>query len=135
MNTELAMSLVGIGAASISSFLTWLFGRKKEKADIDQTVINGMKESLAFYEKLSDDTKKRLDEVLKEKEDLRERMDLQSKEIQDLKNQVLKLSVSICYNLTCELRSYSKEKREEIHEELLGALNQDGFKESEDEKD
>lgn len=110
MEQEIIMAFVGTGSAAISSTVTWLLSRKKQNAEIDHTVINGMRESLQFYEHLSDDTKKRLEEAVEERNILAKKIEEQGIEIAELKKELLKLSVSICYDLSCELR---KSKRNE----------------------
>lgn len=110
MTPEVVTTLVGTGSAAISSFITWLFSRRKENAEVDHTIIKGMQESLEFYEKLSDDTKQRLEESVKERNVMKEKIDKQGQEISELKTQVLRMSVSICYDLSCE---YRKRKADE----------------------
>lgn len=110
MNIEIIMALIGIGSGVISSGATYLFSRRKQDAETDHTLIEGMQDSLKFYEHLSDDTKDRLDKAVDERNALSLRIDAQSKELIELQHELRKLSVSICYDLSCELR---KRKREE----------------------
>ena len=56
-----------------------------------------MKESLDFYEKLSNDNRERLEEVLKRNAELEQ-------EVGELRKQVFNLMSSICTDLTCQLR-------------------------------
>lgn len=111
MEQEIITALVGTGSAAISSFVTWLLSRRQQNADIDNTVIEGMQKSLEFYEKLSDDTKKRLEEAVEERIMLNAKIEQQGKELADLKSEMLKLSISICYNMSCEIRKNSKNKK------------------------
>lgn len=110
MDTEILTALVGTGSAAISSCVTWLLSRRKENAEIDHTVIEGMQKSLQFYEQLSDDTKKRLEESVQERLALKQQLDAQGVEIANLKSELLRLSISICYDMSCELRKTKKEK-------------------------
>lgn len=108
MENEIITTLVGTGSAAISSFITWLLSRRKQNADIDNTVIEGMQKSLEFYEKLSDDTKKRLEEAVEERNALNDKIEQQGREIAELKSEMLRLSISICYNMSCEVRKTAK---------------------------
>lgn len=109
LEQEIITALVGTGSAAISSCVTWLLSRKKQNADIDNAVIEGMQKSLEFYENLSDDTKKRLEEAVKERNILSDKIEQQGKEIAELKSEMLRLTVSICYNMSCEVRKTIKE--------------------------
>lgn len=57
---------VSAATATISAIVTWLLAKKKYNAEVDNNVIENMKQSLEFYEKLSDDNKNRLMEVLEQ---------------------------------------------------------------------
>lgn len=109
----------GIGAIStfIGSWTSWFFARKKYNADVDNTLIQGMKESLEFYKNLSDDNKKRLDEVLKRNEELEKRDEILEEEVRKLKNQMLNLMGQICLDLTCKVRQKNLFGNESITEE------------------
>ena len=89
----------GIGLAStiISSITTWILARRKYNSEVDNNLINNMKSSLDFYEKLSTDNRERLEEVLKRNAELEQ-------EIGELKKQMFNLMSSICIDLTCQLR-------------------------------
>lgn len=63
-----------------------------------------MKESLEFYKQLSDDNKKRLEEVLKRNEELERRDERLEDEVRQLKNQMINLMGQICLDLTCKVR-------------------------------
>lgn len=102
---------VGLVTTIVSSWSTWVFARKKYNSEVDHNIIDNMKESLEFYEKLSNDNKDRLTEALKENKKLRE--DFNSlieenkalkRDIEDLRSQMIKLTTSICYDLSCKIR-------------------------------
>ena len=61
INTEILIT-GGIGFIStiISGLATWFFTRKKYNSEVDNNLIQNMKESLDFYRKLSDDNRERL---------------------------------------------------------------------------
>lgn len=88
---------VGLITTICSSWATWFFTRKKYNTEVDSNLINNMKESLDFYEKLSADNRERLEEVLKRNTELEQ-------EVRELRKQMFNLMSSICTDLTCQLR-------------------------------
>lgn len=88
---------VGLLTTIISSWTTWFFARRKYNSEVDNNLINNMKESLDFYEKLSTDNRERLEEVLKRNAELEQ-------EVGELRKQLFNLMSSICTDLTCQLR-------------------------------
>lgn len=104
MSTEIIMALIGIASASISSFLTWIFNKKKQDAEVNHTVVEGMQNSLQFYEKLSEDTKARLQEALEDRQKLYQKLEEQGREIAEIKTEMLKILAKVCYNLECKYR-------------------------------
>lgn len=88
---------VGLVSTIVSGWTSWFFARKKYDSEVDSNLINNMKESLDFYEKLSTDNRERLEEVLKRNAELEQ-------EIRDLRKQMFSLMNSICTDLTCQLR-------------------------------
>ena len=88
---------VGLLTTIISSWTTWFFARRKYNSEVDSNLINNMKESLDFYEKLSTDNRERLEEVLKRNAELEQ-------EVGELRKQMFNLMSSICTDLTCQLR-------------------------------
>lgn len=88
---------VGLLTTIISSWTTWFFARRKYNSEVDSNLINNMKESLDFYEKLSTDNRERLEEVLKRNAGLEQ-------EVGELRKQLFNLMSSICTDLTCQLR-------------------------------
>ena len=88
---------VGIITSVVSSGTAWFFARKKYNSEVDSNLINNMKESLDFYEKLSTDNRERLEEVLKRNTGLEQ-------EVGELRKQMFNLMSSICTDLTCQLR-------------------------------
>ena len=88
---------VGIITSVVSRGTAWFFARKKYNSEVDSNLINNMKESLDFYEKLSTDNRERLEEVLKRNSELEQ-------EVGELRKQMFNLMGSICIDLTCQLR-------------------------------
>ena len=87
----------GLIATIVSGWTSWFFARKKYASEVDSNLINNMKESLNFYEKLSADNRERLEEVLKRNTELEQ-------EVRELRKQMFSLMGSICTDLTCQLR-------------------------------
>ena len=81
MNTEIIIALIGIFSTVLSSWTTWFFTRKKYNSEVDQNLIQNMKESLDFYKQLSDDNRSRLEEVLKRNDEL-------ENDVKNLRNQM-----------------------------------------------
>lgn len=88
---------IGIITTIVSGGTSWFFARKKYNSEVDSNLINNMKESLDFYEKLSTDNRERLEEVLKRNTELEQ-------EVGELRKQMFNLMSSICTDLTCQLR-------------------------------
>lgn len=93
----LITGLIGLMSTIISGWVTWFFTRKKYNAEVDQTLVQNMKESLDFYKKLSDDNRSRLEEVLKRNDELEQ-------EVKKLRDQVFIIMNQICLNSQCPIR-------------------------------
>lgn len=94
---------IGLITTIVSGWTSWFFAREKYNAEVDNTIIDSMKESLKFYQELSDDNKRRLDGAIKRSIELEE-------EVKRLKEQVDTLTMNICLNLTCKERVTAKPK-------------------------
>ena len=110
MNTEIIIALIGIFSTVLSSWTTWFFTRKKYNSEVDQNLIQNMKESLDFYKQLSDDNRSRLEEVLK-------RNDERENDVKNLRNQMFNLMSQICFDLSCKLRQNGTEIRKKVQEQ------------------
>ena len=88
---------IGLITTIVSGWTSWFFARKKYDSEVDNNLINNMKASLDFYEKLSTDNRERLEEVLKRNTKL-------EKEIGELRKQVFEVMTKICLNLECAVR-------------------------------
>lgn len=93
-------AIIGIITTIVSGWTSWFFTRRKYDAEVDNTIIDSMKESLEFYQKLSDDNKNRLDAMIERNAKLEE-------EIAELRKQVTTLMTITCTDLTCKLRQLS----------------------------
>ena len=96
-------AIIGIITSMVSAWASWFFTRKKYNAEVDNTIIESMKDSLEFYQKLSDDNKVRLDAAIKRSNEL-------ELEVRRLREQVDTLTMNICLNLTCKGRVTTKPK-------------------------
>ena len=88
---------IGLITTIVSGWTSWFFARRKYNSEVDSNLINNMKASLDFYEKLSTDNRERLEEVLKRNTKL-------EKEIGELRKQVFEVMTKICLNLECAVR-------------------------------
>ena len=109
MNTEIIIALIGIFSTILSSWTTWFFTRKKYNSEVDQNLIQNMKESLDFYKQLSDDNRSRLEEFLKRNDEL-------ENDVKNLRNQMFNLMSQICFDLSCKLRQNGTEIRKKVQE-------------------
>ena len=89
--------IIGLITTVLSGWTSWFYTRKKYNSEVDNNLILNLKNSLEFYEKLSNDNKVRLEEVLQRNNEL-------EKELKELKKQMFNLMASICTDLTCQVR-------------------------------
>lgn len=116
MNTEIIIAIIGILSTVLSSFTTYFFTRRKYNSEVDQNLIQNMKESLDFYKQLSDDNRSRLEEVLARNEELERRNDRLEEEVKKLRDQMFTLMNQICLDLTCKIRQNGPEIRKKVQE-------------------
>ena len=109
MSTEIIIALIGVFSTIVSSWTTWFLTRKKYNSEVDQNLIQNMKESLDFYKQLSDDNRSRLEEVLKRNDEL-------ENDVKNLRNQMFNLMSQICFDLSCKLRQNGTEIRKKVQE-------------------
>lgn len=103
---------VGIVSSIVSGWVSWILARRKYNSEVDGNLIENMQKSLEFYKNLSDDNEQRLNKVLEDnialrssvEELLKENKQLK-KEIDALKDQVIKITTTICTDLSCQIRS------------------------------
>ena len=100
MNDIVLNGIVGC----FTAILTWLLARRKYNAEVDNSVISGLKEALEIYKQISDDNKERIKEnQIKLKEVLDENLQLKS-ELTILKTQVDLLLRYNCMRANCKNR-------------------------------
>lgn len=114
MSTEIIIALIGVFSTIVSSWTTWFLTRKKYNSEVDQNLIQNMKESLDFYKQLSDDNRARLEEVLARNEELEKRNDRLEEEVKKLRDQMFTLMNQICLDLTCKIRQNGTETRKKV---------------------
>lgn len=71
MNNTILAICGGAISTIVSGFVSWFFAKRKYNAEVDNSLITNMQESLEFYKTLADDNKVRLEAVLQENADLR----------------------------------------------------------------
>lgn len=81
-------AIIGVCTTFISSFITWIFSRKKVKAEVEHSNIENMESSLEFYDKLSLSNNKILEDILTRSEKLAESNLKLLIEVQNLRAQV-----------------------------------------------
>lgn len=79
---------VGVVTTIASSFVTWLFSRKKYNAEVNHDEIANMRESLEFYKNLSESNQRTLTEILNKSEELANTNIKLLIEVQNLKAQL-----------------------------------------------
>ena len=109
---------IGLVSTIVSSWVSWVFARRKYNSEVDSNLIHNMQEGLEYYKQLSDDNKTRIKEVLDENKQLFDENKQLRKDLEELKSQMNKLATSICYDLSCQLRKreYSTLNMEENEE-------------------
>lgn len=95
MNELIIGGIVTIVTTTVSSVVTYLVTKKKYKVEVETTTISNMDDSLEFYKKLSDDTNKRLDDILKKNNELIASNESLEKEVKQLKVTVDDLTVRL----------------------------------------
>ena len=80
--------IVGIVTTVIGSTVSWVTAKKKYYAEVDHDEIKNMRESLAFYETLSENNQKVLSEILDRSKELADTNIQLIIEVQNLKAQV-----------------------------------------------
>ena len=118
MNELIIGGIVTIFTTTVSSVVTYLVTKKKYKVEVDTNVISNMDDSLEFYKKLSDDTNKRLDDILKKNNELIASNESLEKEVKQLKVTVDDLTVRLSkyekVNSQNKRRTYRKSSTKSI---------------------
>lgn len=105
MIDAITTAIITVCTTTIGSLVTWFLARRKYNSEVDNNLIENMSKSLEFYKSICDDTKARLDEILKMNSELEIKNEKLEKEVKELKNQMINFMAQICLNMTCELRN------------------------------
>lgn len=81
-------SIIGVVCTGLSSFITWLFTRRKYNTEVEHNNIENMGGSLEFYERLSDSNNRILQEILDKYEKVAQTNVELLLEVQNLNTQV-----------------------------------------------
>ena len=95
--TIIISSIVGVISSTITGFVTFFQTKKKYYAEVDSNLIQNLHEALEFYKKISDDNKKRLEELSEKNKQL-------EKEVGELRDKVFTLMENVCYKYSCTMR-------------------------------
>ena len=111
MSTEILIALIGIFSTIISGAVSWFFTRRKYNVEVRAGKISNKNSELDFYQRLADDNKLRLEQLLKENADLRElnskldsRCNRLEERINELNRDMFTVMSQICLNMQCSYR-------------------------------
>ena len=104
MNEIIVTGIITIITTAVGSVVTWVLAKRKYNAEVQNTLIKNLQESLDFYKNLCDDNNKRLLESINDNEKLRAENKELDKKIEDLRMQMFTIMGSICTDLTCQIR-------------------------------
>ena len=89
---------VGIVSSIISAWVSWIFARRKYNTEVDSNYIKNLQEALTTYDSIIAHNRKEIEHLM-------ERNAVLEKEVSELRSQVLKLTTTICTDLSCQLRN------------------------------
>lgn len=102
--TEITLAIIAIAA----SVITHKLDKKKHRVEIAKLTaettsdnIDNMDKSLDFYEKLAENTNKRLDQVLEKQEEIIKENETLRNQVSEVSSKMAKLTTIICTKLTC----------------------------------
>lgn len=105
MGTGLISALVGVICSGLSSFITFLFTKKKYNTEVESQQIKNLNDAFELYQKTMEDS------INSQKKTFEDKIDLLQKENSDLRSQVNQLQMeminilgTICLDTTCKLR-------------------------------
>lgn len=104
MTEVLITAIGGLLTTLLGSWASWFYTRKKYNSEVDNNQIKNMQESLEFYKQLSDDNKRRLEEVLQKNQEL-------EKEVAELRQQVFDLMHSTILSNAKKLKKIERENK------------------------
>ena len=100
------VALVTVIGSVVSSLITWIFTRKKNRIDLLLVQIEANKKQLEFYINLVDNQSRHIKEYMKKSDELLDKSDLLEREISRLKNVINKLVNDVCLEKNCTKKIY-----------------------------
>lgn len=126
MTPEIIVSIVGVLSSVVSGMLGWVFGRKKQNAEIAHMQLDYITKMDKFYNDI-------IDNLRKDIEELNEKDRVRSKEMLVLRSLVTNIVNDVCLKKGCPMRVYYTE--EELNSILKGNfMTQHEEKEKSDQK-
>lgn len=111
MSTEILITFIGIFSTIVSGLTSWFFTRRKYNVEVKAGKISNRSNELEFYQRLADDNKVRLEQLLKENAELRElnsKLDSRCNKLEDrineLNRDMFTVMSQICLNMQCSYR-------------------------------
>ena len=111
MTPEITISIVGAIASVGTGFIGWVFGRKKQNAEIAHMQLEYISKMDKFYNEI-------IDNLRKDVEELNEKDRVRSKEMLVLRSLVTNIVNDVCLKKGCPMRIYYTE--EELNSILRG---------------
>lgn len=121
---DISLTIVGTLTSVLSGFLGWVFGRKKQNAEIAHMQLDYMTKMDKFYNETIDNLRKDVEELI-EKDRVR------NKEMLVLRSLVTNIVNDVCLKKGCAMRIYYTE--EELNSILKGSTM--GGREDKEESD
>lgn len=121
---DISLTIVGTLTSVLSGFLGWVFGRKKQNAEIAHMQLDYMTKMDKFYNETIDNLRKDVEELI-EKDRAR------NKEMLVLRSLVTNIVNDVCLKKGCAMRIYYTE--EELNSILKGSTM--GGREDKEESD
>lgn len=112
MNPDVLTSIVGVGGSILGAILGWVFGRKKQNAEIAHMQLDYIAKMDKFYNEI-------IDNLRKDVEELNEKDRVRSKEMLVLRSMVTNIVNDVCLKKGCSMRIYYTE--EELNSILKGS--------------
>lgn len=105
MGTGLISALVGVICSGLSSFITFLFTKKKYNTEVESQQIQNLNDAFKLYQETMEDTLNSQKGAFEAKIDLlqKENSDLRA-QVSQLQMQVINILGTICLDTTCKLR-------------------------------
>lgn len=103
MNPEVLISIIGVAGSAISAWLGWIFGRKKQNAEVAQMQLDYITKMDKFYNDI-------IDNLRKDIEELNEKDRARSKEMLVLRSLVTNIVNDVCLKKGCAMRIYYTEE-------------------------